>query len=184
MTQPAQPQATAREEERVLGITYERSAAMIPKLIRQVTSAEPQELGDGYFLTPIEVGSQRREVTVRLGRQGADTRFSVRVESLTQVWFTTLIIIVGVCTLGLGILPLIPWTQSVQRRETRERELLTHKVFRAIEEAVAAQGVATNYRVGPGADANVRVEEEAPDAAAAVEEPAEVVEEAARQSAK
>jgi hypothetical protein len=159
MNQPPPAQQSVREEERVLGITYDRAVQMIPKLIRDASGANPQELGDGYYVAQLAGSSgQKREITVRLGRQGADSRFSVRVESFARPVYVAIMIIVGVATFGLGILPLIPWIQSIQRKEARERELLVHKTFRAIEEAVAQQGLSTNYRVAPGADANVQQE--------------------------
>jgi hypothetical protein len=157
MNQPAQAQQTQREEERVLGISYDRAIQMIPKLIRQASGSNPEELGDGYYVAKLEgsAGSQKREITVRLGRQGPDTRISVRVESFANPLYISIIIVVAIATLGIGVLPLIPWMQSIARKEGRERELLVHKTFRAIEEAVAQQGVSTNYRIGPGADANI-----------------------------
>ncbi len=162
MTQPAQNAQPIREEERVLGITYERALAMMPKLLESVTGAAPQALGDGYLVVPIRDGSQRRELTVRLGRQGADTRFSVRAESFNITWMITLIIAVAIFTAGLGIIPLIPWMQRTMRQQARERDLLIHRTFRAIEDAVAEQGSSMSYRIAPGADANVRVEEAEP----------------------
>lgn len=144
-----------REEERVLGITYERALAMVPRLIREAANAEVQTLGDGYFVATAADGSAKRDVTVRLGRQGADTRVSVRVETYTQASMTVLVVLVAIFTAGLGVLPLIPWFQSVQRQQARARDLLVHRTFRAIEDAVAEQGVAGNYRIAPGADAAV-----------------------------
>jgi hypothetical protein len=156
---PAQP--NVREEERVLGITYERALAMVPRLVREATGVEVETLGDGYFVAHPADGSAKREVTVRLGRQSADTRVSVRVETYTQASMTALVIIVAMLTAGLGILPLIPWLQSMARKQARERDLLVHRTFRAIEDAVAEQGVAGNYRIAPGADASVQEDEPA-----------------------
>ncbi len=153
MSQQAAAQQSVREEERVLGITYERALAMVPRLMREAANAEVQTLGDGYFVAQPADGSAKRDVTVRLGRQGADTRVSVRVETYTQASMTALVILVAIFTAGLGILPLIPWFQSMQRKQARERDLLVHRTFRAIEDAVAEQGVAGNYRIAPGADA-------------------------------
>lgn len=147
----------------MLGITYERALAMVPRLIREATGAEVETLGDGYFVATPRSGSAKRDVTVRLGRQGADTRVSVRVETYTEASMTAIVILVAIFTAGLGILPLIPWFQSVQRQQARERDLLMHRTFRAIEDAVAEQGVGGNYRVAPGMDApQARVEEAAP----------------------
>lgn len=150
-------QQTVREEERVLAISYERALAMIPRLVRRVTGAQVQTLGDGYFVA--ETTDSRRELTIRLGRQGPDTRFSVRVESRTIVWMIVLVAVVAIGTAGLGVFPLIPWLQSVARREARERELLVHKTFRAIEDAVAEQDLAKGYRIAPGADVLTRAGE-------------------------
>jgi hypothetical protein len=155
MAQSAPVQQNVREEERVLGISYERALAMVPRLMRDAANAEVQTLGDGYFVAQAADGSSKRDVTVRLGRQGADTRVSVRVETYTQASMTAMIIVVAILTMGLGILPLIPWLQSVARTQARERDLLVHRTFRAIEDAVAQQGVASNYRIAPGADATV-----------------------------
>lgn len=156
MAQQSPAQQTVREEERVLGISYDRALAMVPRLVREATGAEVQTLGDGYFVAEMKVGSSKRELTVRLGRQGPDTRLSVRVESHAIVWMITLVIVLAIATAGLGIIPLIPWLQSVARREARERELLVHKTFRAIEDAVAEQGLSKGYRIAPGADAVTR----------------------------
>jgi len=154
MTQQAPAQLTVREDERVLPITYERALAMAPRIAREATGSELEELGDGYFVTKETKGTSRREVTLRLGRQGADTRLSVRVESFTDPWVATFIVLMAIVTLGIGVLALIPWIQSNQRRAARERDLLVHKTFRAFEDAVAEQGVAKGYRIAPGADAN------------------------------
>jgi hypothetical protein len=146
-------QQTTREEERVLGISYDRAIAMIPRLMREATGAEPEALGDGYLVARAVTETATREVTVRLGRQGADTRFSVRVETLSQLKLTMTVVVVAMLTLGLGVFVLIPWIISRQRKDARDRDLLVHKTFRAIEDAVAEQGVASNYRIAPGADA-------------------------------
>ena len=154
------PVQTVREEERVLGIGYERALAMVPRLVRAATGAEPNELGDGYFVASLVERSMKREVTVRLGRQGPDTRFSVRVESYSHGKAILLFILFATLTLGLGMLVALPWMIAMQRREARERDLLVHKTFRAIEDAVAEQGAAGSYRIGPGADAAIPEEEE------------------------
>jgi hypothetical protein len=155
MTQPATPQVTSREEERVLAISYDRAVAMIPKLAETATGAQPTALGDGYYVVKVEHPNGVREVTIRLGRQGADTRFSVRVDTIKSLppKITILVVVFGLLTFGLGVLAFLPWLVGIQRREARERELLVHKTFRAIEDAVAEQGVAGGYRIGPGADA-------------------------------
>ncbi|MBX3186527.1 MAG: hypothetical protein KF819_05910 [Labilithrix sp.] len=149
-----------REEERVLGIVYDRAVTMVPRLIQSATGAAPQELGDGYFVVETGDGGARRQVTVRLGRQGADTRVSVRVETFTRATTTIIIVLVAIFTAGFGILPLIPWLQSVTRKQAQERDLLVHRTFRAIEDAVAEQGAAGNYRIAPGADGNVPMSDE------------------------
>jgi len=156
MAQPSPAHQTVREEERVLGISFERALAMIPRLVRDATGAEVQALGDGYFVGVHDGGNAKRELTIRLGRQGPDTRFSVRVESHMVFWIVFAVILVGIATVAIGLIPLIPWLQSVQRREARERELLVHRIFRAIEDAVAEQGVSKGYRIAPGADAVMR----------------------------
>src|SRR5215813_8410622 len=110
MNQPnAFGQQTVREEERMLGISYDRAVVMLPRLIRDATGAEAQTLGDGYLVATVTKGGVKRELTVRLGRQGADTRFAVRVESFTQARMLTLFIIAAILTAGLGVIVLLPW---------------------------------------------------------------------------
>jgi len=152
MTQQAPAQVMFREEERVLGIAYERAVPMVPSLVKKATGAEVQELGDGYWVATVAVpDGSKREVTIRLGKQGPDTRFAVRAESTGANWkWVTLIIVVSLLTLGLGIFAFIPAMQKRLRTEQRERDLLVHKTFRAIEDAVAEQGVSPGYRVAPG----------------------------------
>lgn len=151
MTQPAPAQLSVREEERVLGIAYERAVPIIPRLVKKATGAvDVKELGDGYWVATFVVPETgvTREVTVRLGKQGPDTRFSVRAETTSMGRFFLLVLLtVGVVTMGLGVLFLLPWITSRQRTEQRERDLVVHKVFRAIEDAVAEQGAGTGYRV-------------------------------------
>jgi hypothetical protein len=163
MTQQNTPQLTSREEERVLGITYDRAVAMIPRLAKEAIGTEPTALGDGYFVVKVEHPNGVREVTIRLGRQGADTRFSVRVDTIKSMsaQMTVIVVVFGIVTMGLGLLPFLPWLVGRQRQEARERDLLVHKTFRAIEDAVAEQGVAGGYRIGPGADATAPAEEPA-----------------------
>lgn len=157
--QPPQAQQTTREEERVLGLSFERVQAMTPKLLQQVTGTVPQELGDGYYVVPItDKNGRRRELTVRLGRSGPDTRIAVRAESYTSARMVFLLVTLGVLTMGVAILFMLPWLQSTMRSEARERELVMHRLFRTFEDAVAEQGVAGNYRIGPGADANAPLE--------------------------
>jgi hypothetical protein len=154
MNQPnAFGQQTLREEERVLGISYDRAIAMMPRLIRDTTGAQPETLGDGYLIATVKQKNVRRELTVRLGRQGADTRFAVRVESFTLARMLPVFILAAILTAGLGVILLLPWLHSLARREARERDLLVHKVFRSIEDAVAEQGTAGNYRIAPGVGA-------------------------------
>jgi hypothetical protein len=156
MNQPtAAAPAPVREEERVLPITYERALAMLPRLVKQTTGAEVAELGDGYFVATTVSDSQRQEMTIRLGRNGADTRLSVRVETSTEARLIFLFVALAIVTFGLGLLVALPWAQAAQRKSARARELLVHKTFRCFEDAVAEQGTTTNYRVAPGADANV-----------------------------
>ena len=152
MTQQAPQQTTVREEERTLGITYERALAIVPALLEKAGTVST--LGDGYFVVASS-GTQRRELTVRLGRSGADTRISLRAESFTDPSMTALVIVVAMVTMGLGVLVMLPWFMSAQRKESRERDLLVHRTLRSIEDAVAEQGVAPNYRVAPGMDAVV-----------------------------
>jgi hypothetical protein len=147
--------APVREEERVLPITYERALAMVPRLVKQTTGTEVAELGDGYFVATTASDAQRQEMTIRLGRSGADTRLSVRVESSTEARLIVLFIALAIVTFGLGVLVALPWFQAAQRKSARMRELLVHKTFRCFEDAVAEQGATTNYRLAPGADANV-----------------------------
>lgn len=152
MTQQQPSQLLLREEERVLGIAYDRAVPAVPKLVKKAIGAEVEELGDGYWVAALQLPSGiKREVTVRLGKQGPDTRFSVRAEttSMGRLFVLTLLV-VGVVTFGIGIVPLIPWITARQRTEQRERDLLVHKTFRAIEDAVAEQGVAPTYRIAPG----------------------------------
>ena len=155
MTQPAPAQLTAREEERVLPIAYERALLMVPKLVEEAMGGPAQVLGDGYFVAQTGAKRRKNEVTIRLGRQGPDTRLSVRVESLADPWSVLILIFMILFTAGIGVLALIPWIQANARRATRERDLLSHKIFRAMEDAVAEQGAGTGYRVAPGVDANV-----------------------------
>ncbi|MFO0740489.1 MAG: hypothetical protein U0270_31620 [Labilithrix sp.] len=157
MTQQQPSQLLVREEERVLGIAYDRAVPAVPKLVKKAIGAEVEELGDGYWIAAVKLpGGIKREVTVRLGKQGPDTRFAVRAEttSMGRTFLLTLLV-VGIVTFGIGILPLIPWITARQRSEQRERDLLVHKTFRAIEDAVAEQGVAPGYRVAPGEGAVV-----------------------------
>jgi hypothetical protein len=148
-------QPKIREEERVFGISYERALAMLPRLIRDTTGAEAQALGDGYFVAEMESEDVKRELTFRLGRQGPDTRFSLRVETTRDVahWRMAIFVVVTVVTAGIGAAFLAPWLMRLYRQEARARDLLVHKTFRAIEDAVAAQGESNHYRVAPGADA-------------------------------
>jgi len=153
MTQQAPAQVTFREEERVLGIAYDRALPMLPSLIKKATgAASVEELGDGYWVASVSLpNGLKREVTVRLGKQGADTRFAVRAESTGTNWkWATLIIVVSVLTLGIGIFAFLPSIQARMRVEQRERDLLVHKTFRAIEDAVAEQGASPGYRIAPG----------------------------------
>lgn len=154
MAQQTPAQYNVREEERVLGIAYDRAVRAVPALVKQATGASVEELGDGYWVATLEQGSTRREVTVRLGKQGPDTRFSVRAETTAQgAAFVALVVVVGIVTMGIGILALIPLIQGRQRKDQRERDLLVHKTFRAIEDAVAEQGAAPGYRIAPGVEA-------------------------------
>jgi hypothetical protein len=154
MNQPnAFGQQTIREEERVLGISYDRAIVMVPRLIREAGGADAMMLGDGYFLSTMSNGTGRRELTVRLGRQGADTRFAVRVESFTHARTTLVFFFAAILTAGLGVLFLLPWLHGLGRREARERDLVVHRVFRAIEDAVAEQGAAPSYRLAAGVEA-------------------------------
>jgi hypothetical protein len=133
-------QSASRDPERVIAIPYERAIATIPRLISQVTNATPQELGDGYFLATTRSGDLVRELTLRLERQGPDTRVAVRVETISKTWLVSLFILFCVMTLGIGALIMIPWIQARRRRDGRERDVVTHKMFRAIEDVVAADG--------------------------------------------
>lgn len=167
MTQPAPVQQNVRDEERVLGITYERALVILPRLLKETSGGEVGTLGDGYFVVTSSEGTSKREMTVRLGREGADTRVSLRVETFTDPRMTMFVIVVAMLTAGLGVLLMLPWAQANQRRRARERDLLVHKTLRAIEDAVASQGAAPNYRVAPGADAvlaePLEIEEAAPE---------------------
>jgi hypothetical protein len=149
-----------REEERVLPITYERALAMVPRLVKQTNGADVTELGDGYFIANTTADSRRHEMTIRLGRQGAETRLSVRVESVVEWRLMLVFLVFAIVTFGLGVLIAIPWMQAAMRKSARARELLVHKTFRSFEDAVAEQGATTSYRVAPGADANVPETEE------------------------
>lgn len=124
---------------------------VVPRLVKKAIGADVQELGDGYWVATLtQENGVKREVTVRLGKQGPDTRFSVRAETTAQGGaFVALMVLVGVFTFGLGYLFLIPYLQKRAREEQRQRDLLVHKTFRAIEDAVAEQGAASNYRVAP-----------------------------------
>ncbi len=175
MTQQAPAQQTAREEERVLPIAYDRALVMVPKLAQEATGSAVEVLGDGYFVVQAATGRQQNEVTIRLGRQGADTRLSVRVESVTDTASVILLVCLILFTAGIGVLFMIPWLQARARRAMRERDLLSHRIFRAVEDAVAEQGESPGYRVAPGADANLRVEEP--------EEPSAASEESSRREA-
>ncbi|MBX3234402.1 MAG: hypothetical protein KIT84_13350 [Labilithrix sp.] len=155
MTQQAPAQITFREEERVLGIAYDRAVPMVPGLVKKATGAEAQELGDGYWIASVRAeNGTKREVTVRLGKQGPDTRFAIRADSTGTNWkWTLFVILISILTLGFGILFFIPSMQRRLRTEQRERDLLVHKTFRAIEDAVAEQGASPGYRIAPGAGA-------------------------------
>jgi hypothetical protein len=153
MTQQAPAPLPVREEERVLGIAYDRAVRAVPSLVKKATGATGvEELGDGYWVTSFrEPDGQTRELTVRLGKQGPDTRFNVRAETTAQgASFVWLMVLVGVFTFGLGYLALIPYLQKRAREGQRARDLLVHKVFRAIEDAVAEQGASPNYRIAAG----------------------------------
>lgn len=163
MAQQQPAQITFREEERVLGIAYDRAVPMVPSLVKKATGADVEELGDGYWFAtvPLPHGG-KREVTIRLGKQGPDTRFAVRAESSGGDWrFITLVVVVSILTMGLGILAFIPAMQARMRKEQRERDLLVHKTFRAIEDAVAEQGMSPGYRIAPGEGAVEPEREEA-----------------------
>jgi len=163
MTQQAPAQQNAREEERVLGISYDRAVRAMPALVKKALGAEVNELGDGYWVAAFG-DDVKHELTVRLGKQAADTRFMVRAETTSQgAAFITFLIIFSIITMGLGLLPLLPMLMKRQREAQRNRDLLVHKMFRAIEDAVADQGASPNYRVAAGEGAPEPVEEpEAP----------------------
>lgn len=141
-----------REEERSFGIAYERAVPMVPRTLRAVTGIAPTEVGDGYFTVEMGKGNGRRQITLRLGRESADTRILIRVETFIDVKVILSVVALGIVTAGIGVLPLIPWLSALTRKQAQDREVLLHRIFRALEDAVAEQGASNHYRIAPGAD--------------------------------
>jgi hypothetical protein len=55
----------------------------------------------------------------------------------------------------VSVLALVFTAMRQQQKGALTRDLLAHKIFRTLEDAVAEQGVASHYRVAPGRDAAV-----------------------------
>lgn len=70
------------EEARIFEIAYERACLVVPNLVARAVSGRVQDHGAGYYVVFCagEAGFQR-EVTLRLGREGNDTRVVVRAQT-------------------------------------------------------------------------------------------------------
>jgi hypothetical protein len=183
------------EEERTFGVRFEHARALVPRLLERAVGTKVDTLEDAYFVARAD---RTTAVTVRLGRAEADTRCLVRVTSLhdshTLVagsillmtfvgmamelstgyfslarshWFRMLVMMAGALAVAYA-------ARSAQQKQAVARDVLAHKIFRTIEDAVASQSVMGHYRVAPGTYASLAedaalLEEEAqvPSAAAA-----------------
>lgn len=178
-------ESQVHEGERTIPISYDRTCRMAARLVAGTMNAEVVSLADGYFVARRKLRWITREMTVRLGREGADTRVGVRVASATRFsWEMVLGLVVGAGVMLAGLVYQIQFhgaalailvvlagvmclstmmarmTKASSAKEALGRELLLHAMLRTFEEAAVNQGVADHYRVAPGAD---RVSHEEPD---------------------
>ena len=157
---------------------------MVVFAVATKTGVTLEVLGDGYFRGRTASGT----LTIRLNREGADTRVVVRAEEgqrrdrqlVSLAWLVALVsglsfvshhhgprFFAAVGMLFASVLvagAARDWLHGRAAERSTQREILVHDVLRAMEDAAESQGMAGGYRVAPGLDAVATTPE--PDAGA------------------
>jgi hypothetical protein len=157
------------EQDHVLPLAYDRVLPLVKRTVRETASVTPEALADGYFVATLSGG---RKLTVRLGRNGADTHVSLRLDAgerrrhrmalVLGIVIPAQIVLVGLpgsvspavrawifVVLMVGCVAGAIGAHAGARRDLVESEVLLHRLRRGLEDAVEHAGVAAHYRVAP-----------------------------------